>query len=252
MELMDETLNLDSIQKISRLLIQPVKNLMLRIHVKLVHEKDGRKENFHNIFTIDENSFLKLDVQSFLTLELKDGEWAKDKSIIIDQKNIYQVVKGFERCLEAIYHGGVFAITKDGKTVIYQDMVEKHTQRIYNLGGNQRIVLKPAIIYDETEVSYEGVILYINKTDNFVEFPIDAFEALYYTLKNVNLFVYSQLLINYFVSALKEEKVELRQVTMERPKKKYGSVFDMAPKETVQSKIVKEQSDEDFFNMKKE
>ena len=88
-------------------------------------------------------------------------------------------------------------------------MVEKHTVRLFNIGPNQRMVIKPAIIYDENEISYEGVVLYINKTANYVELPIDAFEALYYTLKETNIFVYSQLMINYYnlISILKKNKI---------------------------------------------
>jgi len=241
----------NDIQKISRLLAQPVRNLLLRIHVKLVSEKEGRKENFHNIFTIEGNSFLKLDLQSFLTLELKKGEWSKDKVIIIDQRNLYQIIKGFEKCLDGIYNGGVFAVTKNNKIVIYSDMVEKHTVRIFNIGGNQRLVLKPAIIYDDSDVSYEGVILYINKTENFVELPIDAFESLYHTLTKIDMFVYSQMLLNYYVAALKNEKVELRQVTVENKKpQRRVSVFETEQKEFVKSNTPTAQSDEEFFGLK--
>ncbi len=39
----------------------------------------------------------------------------------------------------------------------------------------------------------------LNKPDNSVELSIDAFEALAYNLKRIDLFTYSQLLINYFM-----------------------------------------------------
>lgn len=244
---------LDNIQKISRTLIQPVKNLCLRIHVKLFKDNGGRKDNFHNLFTIEGNSYLKLDLQSFLTLELTDGEWSRDKSIVIDQRNIYHVIKGFEKSLNAIYHGGIFATNKKGDIVIYSDMVEKHTVRLFNIGPNQRMVIKPAIIYDENEISYEGVVLYINKTANYVELPIDAFEALYYTLKETNIFVYSQLMINYYIAALKEEKVELKQINFvekPKPKKKHPLLMSNEEKEITEAHIPK-QIDEDFFGFNK-
>ena len=71
---------------------------------------------------------------------------------MIDQRNIYHVIKGFEKSLNAIYHGGIFATNKKGDIVIYSDMVEKHTVRLFNIGPNQRMVIKPAIIYDENEI----------------------------------------------------------------------------------------------------
>lgn len=192
-------------EKISAVLVQPVNDLTLKVHSKLLREKEGRKENFHNEFTFNNNNYLKLDLQSFLTLELRREEWSKDKSIIINQRNIFQIITKFKSLLESIYNGGVFALNKDNEIVIYKDKVEEYTQKIYNLGGNQRMLIKPAIIYDENEVSYEGVILYLNKTENYAQLPIDAFESLVYTLDKVDLFLYSQLLVNYYMSYLSKK-----------------------------------------------
>jgi hypothetical protein len=226
---------------------------MLRIHVKLIQEKnDGRKENFHNVFVSDDKKgYLTLDLQSFLTLEIKDGDWAPDKSILIDQKNIYQIIKGFEKSLDAIYNGGIFAVNKRNETIMYKDMAEKHTNRIYNLGMNQRLIIQPAVIFDENETTYEGAILYINKMDNYVELPIDAFEALYHTLKETNMFVYSQLLVNYYMSSI--NKVEVKQtVNQERPKIKKKHPLEMKTEETTTSNIKPKQTEEEFFGFKKE
>lgn len=232
---------LENLQKISRIIIQPVANLILRIHVKLLKEKDGRVENFHNEFTFQGKTYLKLDFQSFLTLELIDNtEWDKDKSIIINERNIIQIIKGFEKMLDSIYNGNIFAVNSKNEIVIYSDEAEKAVVRIYNLGNGNRMVLKPAKIYDENELSYEGVILYLNNNNNFVELPIDAFESLLYALKQTNIFVYSQALINYYISAIKAGELEnTKPLIKAKPKK---SVFEKASKEFVKSTggIVKE------------
>lgn len=194
--------------KISRVLVQPVKNLVMKIHVELLKEKEGKVTNFHNVFTFGSKTYLRVDLQSFVTIEMTDGEWSKDKSVLIDQRNMYQVIKGFEKSLENIYNGDVFAVNKEGKTVIHKDSIEKNTVKIYNMGNSNRLILRPSIIYDNDDMTYEGVVLYINKTENYVELPIDAFEALYFTLKKVDLFVYSQALLNYYLGTLRAMQVE--------------------------------------------
>jgi hypothetical protein len=245
---------INNIQKITRTILQPVRNLHLKIHVKMVNEKDGRKENFHNLFTMDNgNSILNLDLQSFLTIELKDGQWAKDKSVLLDQKNIHQVKKAFKKVLDGIYNGGIFAMNKSNKIIMYAEEREKFTQRVYNIGTHQRMVVQPAIIADESEgTEYEGVILYLNRTEHYIELPIDAFESLYYTLKEINMFVYSQVLVNYYISTIQNQKVEIKQNVIGggTTSKKKPSIF-LPETEEVKSTISKNETAEEFFNMPK-
>lgn len=239
-------------------MLYPARNFVLRIHVKLINDKgEGRKENFHNIFTTEGKGYLQLDLQSFLTLEIRDGQWAPDKSILIDQRNIYQIIKGFEKSLDNIYNGGIFAIDgKTGETISYKDKRVENTVRIYNLGMNQRVVIEPAVIHDaQDNTNYEGVILYINKTENYVELPIDAFEALYHTIKETNLFVYSQALVNYYMTTIKGEKVEIKEVNMDnkpKPKKKHPlATSSTTEDEFTKASITPKQTSEEFFNIKK-
>lgn len=247
---------IDNIERISRTIIQPTNTLYLRIHAKLITDKkDGRRENFHNVFTMNnKKSYLTLDLQSFLTLEIKDRnrEWSPDLSVLLDQKNIYQVIRGFKKILNAIYNGNIFAQSKTGKIIIYKDEVEKHTERIYNIGTHQRLVVTPAIIHDEG-VEYEGVVLFINKTENYAELTIDAFESLYYALKQTNLFVYSQVLVNYYMTLIQNNKIEIKQNVVENkpttPSKPHPLLGPSVEKTT--STIKKKQSGEEFFGIPK-
>lgn len=189
-------------KKISRTILNIQKNLLLKMHVKLVYEDDnGESKLFHNEFEFNGSNYITIENMPFMTLELKDrdGGWDKSRNIMITPMNIVHVVKAMERLIDAIYGDDIFAVNSNNKIVIYKDMVEKHTERIFNLGANQRLVITPAIILDHNDVEVEGVIMYINKPDNSVELSIDAFEALAYNIKKIDLFTYSQLLINYFM-----------------------------------------------------
>lgn len=196
-----------TIDKISRVVIQPVKNLVLKVHVKLTSEKDDVKENYYSIYNFNGGNYLKINVFPFLTLEITDNEWSKDKTIMITQSNLFQVVKSFKRLLSNIYNGNVFAINKQEEIVIYKDKVNEYTEKIFNLGFNQRMIISPAIVYDENDTSYEGVVLYMNITDNFITIPIDCFEALVYTLEKIDLFVYSQELLNFYMNLDNKQNV---------------------------------------------
>jgi hypothetical protein len=244
---------MSKIKKISRVLVQPANKFFLRIHVNLFNKKnDGREENFHNHFKANNGQeYLTLDLQSFLTLELRDGDWAMDKSIMINQLNIYQIIKGFEKSLEGIYNGGVFAVNKKGDPVIFKDKQEEHTVRLYHLGNNNRLVITPAIIYDDDDTTYEGVILHINKTENYVEMPMNAFEALYYALKKADLFVYSQALINYYVATMqkKMDDSNTQSAPKRTPKRHPLSVVNPKEAEKVKSNISPSQTSKEFFGI---
>lgn len=238
----------DKVQKISRIIIQPVRNLFLKMHVKLVHEtKYGKNSNFHNIFTMDGKEYLNLDLQSFLTLEIKDGEWTPSKSILINEKNIYHITKGLEKCIDIIYNDDIFALNENHETIMYKEGREKGTVRIYNLGMNQRLVIQPAVVYED-DISYEGVVFFINKTDNYIQLPIDALEALYHALKQVNIFVYSQMLLNYYVTTMgikPSEKQEVGKLSF-----KPNVLTTDAAKEVTKSTL-KKKSDKEFFGFDK-
>ena len=239
---------MSDIDKISRTVIQPSKELLLRMHVRLLRENDGRKENFHKLFEIGGNKYLSLDIQAYLTLELKRDEWSIDKWVMINQTNIVHIIKGFKKMLNAIYNEGIFANTKGNKIILYKDKVKEHTQKIFNLGNNNRLMISPAIVYDDNDTSYEGVIIYLNKTDNYTQLPIDAFESLIYSLEKIDIFIYSQEILNYYMSCLKDQKIELQpNVTTFRQ-----HPILTKPKEVVTSTIIKTNTDKDFFGLEDE
>lgn len=79
-------------------------------------------------------------------------------------------------------------------------MAEKCTEQVFISYINQGIIMKPVVLYDDRDVSYEGVRIFINKLDNFVDLTIDMFEGLVYTMEKVDLFLYSQEIVNFVTS----------------------------------------------------
>jgi len=240
---------MNKVQRISRIILQPVKNLNLKINVKLYQEKNNKLESYHKEFEFNKVKYLTLNPSVYLSLDInnKEEEWDKSRSIMITQRNIYQLIKNFKTMLTNLYGDEIFAINSKGEIVIYSDMIVKYTLKIYNLGLNQRMIIKPAIVYDENEVSYEGVIMYINNSDNFIELPIDAFESLFYTLSKIDIYTYSQQLLNYYVSCLDKDG-DLKDINVSI--KKYHPISDVndKDKEEVKGFIFKPKSNKEIFN----
>ncbi len=238
-------------EKISRLVFRASKNLILRIHVKLFNEWGGKKNNFHSVFTTEDGqSYLSLDLQSFLTLEIRDErEWSPHKTIVINQRNINEIIKGMKKSLDAIYNDNIFAFNTNDEIIAYSDKVKQHTVKLFNIGNNSRLVIQPAVIFDEDEqITYEGVVIYFNSTKNRVELTIQAFEALYHTLDKIDIFVYSQTLINFYINFI--NKVEVTETEVAKKPKKRKHLLENIDREEVISTVSKNNKEvEDFLNI---
>lgn len=227
-------------RKITRTLLH-FKHLVSKFHVRITSDKDGQEVNFHNSYKSPSgDEYISLDIQSFVTLEFKDdGEWSRSKSITLTDRNLVQILKGLKLCIYNIKHGGVFAIKETtGEIVSYRDKVLESTVEVFNLGNNQRVVLQPGVIYDsEDDLTYEGVVMYINNSSHAVELTIDQIDSLYYTLGKLNMFEYSQMLINYYVSQV--GKIEpTKPVSLKR---KTVHPLDVKPDESMTSTIKKKE-----------
>lgn len=206
--------------KISRELLNLGRKLVIKMNVNLIGENNSY---FLNQYARPDGSSAKsisLTPNAFITFEYKDGAWSKDKSILINELNLVKVVKGFRNMHKNIYNGGIFAQDRNGRVIIYNDRVRECTEAIRI--GVQHMLLVPAIIEDDGGLTYEGVILYLNNMQNFVELPIDWFEAIIRMLEKVDMFHYSQLLLNFYISYAKniEEMNEVKFIPSKKDKAK--------------------------------
>lgn len=187
--------------KLTRVVFQ-YDNLSIRLHVRLFNDKH---QPFHTEFDYNGKTYAKLDVFSFLTIDIKDKE-NKSKndlsgSIMLMQSGLNQVLATMNDFIHAIYVEKIFACKRNGEVTMYDDMAIKFSKEIRVVGTNSNIGMTPAIIYDEsTQLTYEGGVIYINKRRNQVALPITYLEGLYYTLNRIDLFRDSQLLLNYYVA----------------------------------------------------
>ena len=230
-------------EKITRTILN-FKNLVLKIHVRIMNDQGS----YHSEYEYMNSLYLKLDTNVYLTLEIMSDEWSKDKTLIITQNNIQGVVNTLKNILHDIYSENIFANKPNGEIIAYKDMVDKFTRKISLYGTSQQMLIRPGVIYDDNEVSYEGAILYINRFENKVELPIELLETLYYTLKEIDLFSYSQLLINYFVSYYKNGNTNLfengKKTFIPKPKVNFNDVKE----ESIVSSYVPNNDKENLFS----
>lgn len=231
-------------KKITRVILN-LKNLVVKLHVKVFDDTGG----IHNEFGYNGSKYLKLDNVTFISLDMIDGNtWSKDKSIIITQNNIYAVVTNMKKIINDIYNENIFANKSDGEIIAYKDMVEKFTRRFTLTGTNQQILLRPGVVYDENEVSYEGIQIYFNKFENKIDLTIDVFESLCYTLEQIDLFTYSQLLVNYYVSYYNKKYNELFNETKQIVQAKPKVQFTKPQEDTTESNFRKNTDKEVLFS----
>lgn len=202
--------------KISRELLNLGRKLVIKMNVQLVGENNSYFLNQYGRPDGSSAKSISLTPNAFITFEYKDGTWSKDKSILINELNLVKVVKGFRNMHKNIYSGGIFAQDKNGKVIIYADRVRECTEAIRI--GVQHMLLVPAIIEDDSGLTYEGVILYLNNMENVVELPIDWFEGMIRVLEKIDMFQYSQLLLNFYMSFTKSTE-QLNEVKIIPSKK---------------------------------
>jgi hypothetical protein len=128
-------------------------------------------------------------------------EWDRSQSVMITPYNIHSVIRGFKKIIDNVYNGNIFVVTKNNKIISYKEEVDKNIVLINLIGGTGGYIqLVPGVVLDEDGLEYEGVIVYLNKSDNFTTLPIDYIESLYYILSKVDIELYGQTLMNYVIS----------------------------------------------------
>lgn len=202
--------------KISRELLNLGRKLVIKMNVQLIGENNSYFLNQYGRADGSSTKSISLTPNAFITFEYKDGTWSKDKSILINELNLVKVVKGFRNMHKNIYNGGIFAQDKNGKVIIYGDRSRECTEAIRI--GVQHMLLVPTVIIDDSGITYEGVTLYLNTMENFIELPIDWFEGMIRVLEKIDMFQYSQLLLNFYMSFTKSTE-QLNEVKIIPSKK---------------------------------
>lgn len=249
-------------KRISTTLLFLTRYVTLKFHVNLTSRgKDGVTDipnAFHTVYENSNGKYITYDVNSYITLDIKDksGYWDKSKSVLITPRNIFQLLTHLSKMIANIYREDCFYI-ENNDTKVNKETLEEYTVRAYNLGNNQRIVMQPSVVYETVEDTYyEGATFYLNNSENVFSIPIDLIETLYYTLNKVDFMVYTGTLLNYYLQRVldDEEDVEIDNRHQRKPHVFTNVTIEDIDEKKVEesqtkSNIIKEETAEKFFDM---
>ena len=230
-------------EKITRVLYTYNK-LNVKLHVKILSDKN---EPLHVEYEYGKKKYVKLDNFAYLTIDMMEpGEWNQSKSIMVTQYNIHIIISAINKVIDSIYKSDIYATKSNGNIVFYKDNAVKARQQINVVAPNGAILIEPTVVYDDNDIGYEGVNLFINKPENMVQLPIHYLEALKYTLEKIDLFHYSQMLLNYFVTYYGKSDSYLFEKRKNIEKYKQHISFD-SPTEETSANFRRNTSDSDYF-----
>lgn len=223
----------DIYKRISRAMFS-VNKLFAKILIMLHDENNtGFTDTAKTQSNEDVYHYLSLSYFAMVILEINDKNisWDRKARIIMTQKNQYQIISGIKKAIDTIYKEGMYYY--DNGTLCLSKITENDIVRIYNAGDSNKIVIVPNIVSDADTNQYEGVRIFVNDSTNSVDLTIDELETLYYNLSKIDLFLYSQGLINFYVSYL-EKGVIIEQA---KDGKKSKSLFTVNPDIEKQSTV---------------
>lgn len=181
--------------KISRIIFNYNK---LRVRFHVAFESDVHRE-----FDYENKVYTSINNVGYLTLEVTQDKGSindKSRSLMITEKSMFSIINFLNKTIDNLYKEDIYAYD-NSRLVIYSDIADKC--RVISRTPYGILMSKPSIIYDANDIAYEGITLFINNTANIVELPIDMLEALRYTLLKVDFVLYSQALMNYYITYYK-------------------------------------------------
>lgn len=223
------------------------KDVQMRFHLKLTKKDESgieRPDSLVRTFDMGSKKYVSVNLASYATIEIKDGEWDMSKSVMITDTNIAHVILAFEQIITNIRIQDTFYID-NGETKVNQDVVQERIVRVF--GPNQKVlmVLEPIAVYVHHEdLVYEGCRIYLNTTKNFFDIPYDMLYSVLHKLKKIDFHIYAHnLMQSYLVKDKLEKRDDLQgNVTTNRFRQQHA-LFQEAPKGGVSSTLKTEPKD---------
>lgn len=175
--------------------IMNTKNLYLRITV--MTENDKWYSRYIGNDNVDTKLIYNRTIVNLGMNAPNRTDWDKSQSVMIHCRNHHVILRQMKRFIDNLYKGEMFSKDSNDKIILYGDVASKTSELIkLPYTDNNMILLRPHVITDSNNITYEGSLMCFNKPDNFVELYIDELEGLYYNLSKIDFFLYSQSLIN--------------------------------------------------------
>lgn len=180
-------------KKISRTIFR-ISNLVCKISIGLL-SGEGQKVGV-DVYDFSGSKYLSLQYYPLLVLDIVDKSvWSRNRSIVLNSKTLVHFISGVHKLIK-LFDNDIYFYNSDKKLCLVA-LDSSYLIRLTNLGDNNIVEMYPVVIEDRDLVQYEGARLVFNNVNNFVELSYDELLSLSYLLKKIDLFTYSQLLINF-------------------------------------------------------
>lgn len=245
--------NTKNVDKISRVILNLNNELIVKMNCRLTKEVNGVVRSFHNFFTYGDGTYLNLEQYAYISLEMKQEltAWNPDQRINLNSKNMHQFLKAFKYMINLCARSSelyIYTTQTDGtdKITISNDNIIKNILKLRLLGDEMpRIIFHPSVKIDNNGKYRPAIRLYINRKTIYKDITIEEAESLYYNLSKVDFFQYGMMMIQYYVSSVENNKIEVTKTQISKPK----ISFNDKKIEPTKSILQKDKSDKEFFDL---
>lgn len=212
--------------------------LEVKFSTKIVLEDSNLKETrlYQSIFEFDKKEYMLIETRASIsvTYKAKDRPKLLTDSLYITDRNLYYFIALLKDMKEILYtKDDIFLTEKGHLEAINKD---KYKKNLDGLGHNNKGYIYH-IVDGEYPNEIESVAIVINEIDNLVILDIDSFNGLIFALEKVDFFVYSQLLLNYFISSYGKQEKLIKNT----PKYRIGyNPFGMSIKDPVADIVIED------------
>ena len=130
-------------------------------------------------------------------------DW-NDSAFKINPKNLYRVVRFFNRAVSWFYDKDLedlYLVGDNNELIFNSDYNKLNVMTDKEPKSNMAMKIIPAVVTDDASHYYEGVILYINKTDYAITLTLQELESLLNILTNLSFeSLITELIMSFFVT----------------------------------------------------
>lgn len=244
------------IKSVSHIILQPTKNLNIKLMVIVTDYKDGI-DSYYSLYESVQGDYLTFNFNPRVILQYKPDSkiWDPSQSICIDSGNILTWVTGINQFYKDVQNPDLFTYFDSGS--IQCNHPDRY-HKVIQLRHSGFVELIPTVIADGSSV-YPGIAMSFNMKDNRVELTFDEFESIVYKFQHFD--IQGEALKLIILKELMEHKLKKggpgkpRTTEYIEPKRnvfqKYESrIKDSEAQETVQDKrIINNNDNNDLLSL---
>ena len=160
------------------------------------------KGEFHSDYITNDKDYMTLGYSAYLSISMTQQGKGMPPSVSLTNKGLSKLVRKMKVLRRDLQGDSIFYKDKTDTLRLYSGAVDKFQQTIFGLGYTSKDQLRfiPSVMYDENERTYESVAMFIQSPENMVSLSIDEFESMIDLLSKIDIYVYGQMLVNYYAS----------------------------------------------------